>query len=75
MVVYTFLEKNNWQGKTIIPFCTSGGDYMTGKESNIPQHAKGSKMLEGLGLKGKLCQDNPAEVQKKVNDWLAGLGY
>ena len=75
MVVYTFLEKNNWQGKTIIPFCTSGGDYMTGKESNIPQHAKGAKMLEGLGLKGKLCQDKPAEVQKKVNDWLVGLGY
>ena len=41
MAVYTFLENNDFNGKTIIPFCTSAGSYMTGKESRIPDHAKG----------------------------------
>ena len=35
MAVYTFLENNDFNGKTIIPFCTSAGSYMTGKESRI----------------------------------------
>lgn len=75
MPVYTFLEKNNFNGKTIIPFCTSAGDYMTGKEENIPHFAKGAKIREGIGIKGKLCQDNPEEVRKKVDEWLKGLGF
>lgn len=75
MVVYTFLESNNFSGKTIIPFCTSAGSYMTGKESAIPEHAKGATMREGLGLKGKRCQDSPDSVRADVNQWLGGLGY
>lgn len=74
-VVYTFLESNNFNGKTIIPFCTSGGEYMTGKESEIPQFAKGATVREGIGIRGKNCQDNPESVREKVNSWLNGLGY
>ena len=33
MVIYTFLESYDFNGKTIIPFCTSAGEAMTGKES------------------------------------------
>ena len=75
MIINTFFEQHDFNGKTIIPFCTSAGDYMTGKESQIPEIAKGSTVLEGLGLKGKECQDNPASVQEKVNAWLTGLGH
>ena len=75
MPVYTFLESNDFKGKTIIPFCTSAGNYMTGKEENIPHFAKGSKIREGIGIKGKLCQDNPEEVRKKVDAWLTSLNF
>ena len=29
MAVYTFLESYDWNGKTVIPFCTSAGDVLT----------------------------------------------
>lgn len=73
--VYTFLESYDFNGKTIIPFCTSAGEYMTGKEVNIPKLAKGSTIKDGLGLIGKDCQDNPEKVKEAVKTWLKGLGY
>ena len=75
MAVYTFLESYDFNGKTIIPFCTSAGDYMTGKEVNIPQFAKGAAIRDGLGVMGKDCQDNPNKVRDTVTAWLSNLGY
>ena len=75
MPVYTFLENQDFRGTTIIPFCTSAGEYMTGKESEISDHARGSKVREGIGIRGKDCQDKPDAVREKVNNWLTGLGY
>ena len=75
MIIYTFLEKQDFNGKTIIPFCTSAGTYMTGKESSIPEIAKGSTIRDGLGIRGKDCQEKPGEVRAKVDEWLTGLGY
>ena len=74
-IIYTFLESNNFSGKTIIPFCTSAGEYMTGKESYIPSLAKGSSLKEGLGLTGKDAQENPESIRPKVEQWLKALGY
>jgi len=76
MAVYTFMESYNFQGKTIIPFCTSAGDVLTGKENRvIPEHAKGAKVLEGLGIEGKRAQQNPESVKPEVQKWLAKLGF
>ena len=75
MIIYTFLESYGFNGKTIIPFCTSAGEYMTGKEIEIPQIAKGSMIGQGLGIRGKECQENPDSVKGKVNYWINGLGY
>ena len=76
MAVYTFLENNDFNGKTIIPFCTRAGSYMTGKESRIADHAKGATVLnKGLGLPGRLSQDEPKTVKAEVEHWLKGIGY
>ena len=77
MPVYTFLESDDWQGKTVIPCCTSAGDNMTGLEDRvIPRYAKGAKLQgEGLGLRGKSVQDNPEAARTKVRAWLKKLGY
>ena len=75
MAVYTFMESYDFSGKTIIPFCTSAGDYMTGKEVNIPNFAKGATLKDGIGIVGKRCQDDPNSVKNDVTNWLKGLGY
>lgn len=69
MVVYTFLESYDFNGKKIIPFCTSANDHFLGKE-DIEKTAKGATVLEGLGIRGKRCQDNPDSVKADVTDWL-----
>ena len=75
MAVYTFMESYDWSGKTVIPFCTSAGDVLTGKESNIPKYAKGATLREGLGLEGKRVQENPDSAKPKVMAWLKKLGF
>ena len=76
MAVYTFLESNDFHGKTIIPFCTSAGSYMTGKESRIADHAKGATVLDkGLGLPGRMSQEDPKAVKNEVENWLRSIGY
>jgi len=75
MIIYTFLEQNDFNGKTVIPFCTSAGEYMSGKEINIPQIAKGAMIAQGLGIKGKHCQDDQNYLREQVNYWINGLGY
>ena len=75
MPVYTFLESYDWNGKTIVPFVTSAGDVLTGKERDIPNHAKGAKMLDGIGFEGKRVQENPESVRPEVEKWLTDLGF
>ena len=74
MIMYTFMESYNFSGKTIIPFCTSSSDYFIGKRE-IEAYAKGSTVRDGLGIRGKLCQDNPESVRQDVTHWLEDLGF
>lgn len=48
MAVYSFLESHNLSGKTIIPFCTSGGTGIGGSVKNIKKVCKGAKVKKGL---------------------------
>ena len=75
MVIYNFMESYDFQGKTIIPFATSAGNVMTGKESTIPEYAKGATVLKGLGVAGKRAQQNPSSVESEVKNWLIKLGF
>ena len=76
MPVYTFLESYDWQGKTVIPFCTSAGDVMTGLEERvIPRYARCAQvMLPGLGLSGKRVQQDTESIRPQVKKWLNELG-
>ena len=70
MIIYTFLENYDFSGKTIIPFCTSSSEAFIGKEE-IQRYAKGVKEVrDGLGIRGKYCQDNPDNVKSEVHNWL-----
>lgn len=76
MCVYTFIESQDWNGKTVIPFITHEGSGMSGTDKKIASACKGSTTLTGKGLavQGKLAQEQQATARKNVNRWLDGLG-
>lgn len=51
MFVYTFLEGYNLQGKTVVPFCTSGGSPIDGSIPDIQASAKGATVVQGIESK------------------------
>lgn len=73
MAVYTFIEKHDWQGKTMIPFCTHEGSGLGSTGSKIEQACKGSIVLKGLAMRGKTAQNSQEEAQKAVDSWLKSL--
>ncbi|MDE6480004.1 MAG: flavodoxin, partial [Muribaculaceae bacterium] len=76
MCVYTFIERHDWNGKTVIPFVTHEGSGMGGTDRKIAEACKGADVAVGKGLavQGKIAQENRASAQKRVNIWLEGLG-
>lgn len=46
-IIQTFLESYQWNGKTIVPFATSGGSGMGQTNEKLLQSCPGAKLLEG----------------------------
>lgn len=65
-VVNTFLEKYNLRGKTIVPFCTSGGSDIDGSISDLKNSAKGAVFKEGYTA----GSGSNAEIKR----WLTRIG-
>lgn len=74
-VMMTFLESNDFSGKTIIPFCTHGGSSLAGTEQEIADACSNAKILSGLAVVGKDAQNDFPAVQKEVDAWLKGMDY
>lgn len=74
-VILTFLESNDFSGKTVIPFCTHGGSGLAGTEREIKDACPNAKVLSGLAIVGKTAQNDSATVHKDVDAWLKTLGY
>lgn len=70
MAVLTFLESYDWNGKTIIPFCTSGGGGFGNGIDSIEAATEGATILEGFHVGGSSV-DGAAD---DVATWLDGLG-
>ena len=77
MCIYTFIEKHNWDGKTVIPFITHEGSGMAGTDKRIANACKGAKVLTGKGLaiQGKVAQEQRDAARSKVDSWLTGIGF
>jgi flavodoxin len=75
MIVYTFLEKHNWQGKTVIPFCTNEGSGLSDTEHSIAKSCKGATTLPGLSLRGAVAQNEQEKALQQVTSWLNKLGF
>lgn len=74
MAVYTFLEKENFSGKTIIPFCTHEGSGIGSTERFIADTTK-AKMMEGLEMRGRVAQKEQEKAKAEVEEWLKKIGY
>ena len=59
-IINTFLEQYNLKGKTIIPFCTSGGSGIEGAMKLIKASAPTANWKNG-----KLLNGNPSETELK----------
>ena len=70
MAVYTFLEAHDWEGKTVIPFCTHGGSGLSRTERSIAEICTGAEVLEGLAVRDTKIDGAGADVKA----WLQGLG-
>lgn len=62
MAIYSFLESYDLSGKTIIPFCTSGGTGIGDSVKNIKKVCKGAKVKTGLTAN--------SVSDKRIREWL-----
>lgn len=66
-IVSTFVESYDFSGKTIVPFCTSGGSGVGSSATNLEALTDGATWLSGTRLKG-------GSSHETIVDWLNGLG-
>ncbi|MCM1061874.1 MAG: flavodoxin [Eubacterium sp.] len=66
-IVSTFMESYDFSGKTVVPFCTSGGSGIGSSGTNLEKLTSGADWLKGKRLNGDDTQDT-------VMDWVNGLG-
>ena len=67
--VMTFLEENNFEGKTIVPFITHGGGGEYNIAKDMEKLAKGSKVLKPFVVYGK----GDYKTEKELIDWINNL--
>lgn len=70
MAVYTFIEKHNWQGKTVIPFCTHEGSGLSGTDRSLGETCKGATVGKGLAMRGATAQNDREQARKAVKAWI-----
>jgi flavodoxin len=66
--VFTFLEKFNFTGKTILPLCTHEGSGMGGSERDIAKAAKGATLKRGLPVSGSSVNSARPQVEKWLKE-------
>lgn len=66
MAVFTFLEKYDFSGKTIKPFCTHEGSGMGKSESDIKKLCGNAKVEKGLAIHGT----SVLKAENAVKQWV-----
>lgn len=75
MPVYTFLERHDWQGKVVIPFCTHEGSGLSDTENRLRTACRGASVLNGLAVRGSVAQNERETARRQVLEWLKRLKY
>ena len=67
--VMTFLEEYDFNGKTIVPFCSHGGSRLGRGPQDIAALCPGAELLDGLAVRDSAVSGAQADVQ----EWLESL--
>lgn len=70
MAIHTFLESYDFNGKKIIPFCTSGSSSPQTSYASVRASASGAEVLEGFWTQGT----SAGNAQEEVSEWIDRLG-
>lgn len=65
-IVSTFVENHDFSGKTVIPFCTSGGSGVEMSERNLREQAGSGNWLKGQRFSAGVSR-------QELQGWLNGL--
>ena len=74
MPVYTFLESYDFKNKNVVPFCTHEGSGLGGTHNKVKATTKGN-LLTGFSIYGHVAQNDRQEAEKRVSEWLKGIGF
>ena len=66
-IIDTFMEQYDFTGKTVIPFCTSGGSGLGESAQNLRALAKGAKVMEGRRFASR---ESERELATWASQWL-----
>lgn len=75
MCMYTFIEGHDWNGKTVIPFCTHEGSGSGRTDSTLKSTLKGADVKRAKSMRGSEAQKGGASVERKVDAWLKSEGF
>ena len=63
-IIDSFLDAYDWAGKTVVPFCTSGGSDLGEGQSRIEALARNAKVLRGRRFSARASE---AELKKWID--------
>ena len=66
--VMSFLKRHNFEGKSVIPFCTHGGGGFGQIENDVAKECSKSIILPGIAANGTVTSE-------EVTNWLGTIGY
>lgn len=69
-ILYTFFDTYDLTGKTIVPFCTSGGSGLSETPGTIGGLEEGAEVLEGLHI----SDSSVDSAEDTVSEWLNRIG-
>ena len=66
MLLYSFLESYDWEGKTLIPFMTHEGSRMGRSETDIRRLCPGATVRSGVPIRGSGAAQADREIRQLV---------
>ena len=70
MILYTFFDTYDLSGKTIAPFCTSGGSGLSNTVNEMKELEPNAIVTDGLHI-GREASSSPDDA---VSQWLNEIG-
>ena len=66
MCVFTFIESQNWTGKTVKPFCTHEGSGMGHSEADLRKACAGADVKKGIAIHGA----DVSKSRSSIENWI-----